>query len=134
VVALAGAAVWSFLPGLSPDGSQVAYTAYSDPNTFQQPRIYVYDIKGRSTRMVLDKLRTQALFVKDGWVWYLEERACAAADSCAGATMPTGKVFAMQLSAGAEIPVSFAAREDPITQAGDINWLAFGPGEFWPAT
>jgi hypothetical protein len=134
VVTLAGAAAWSFLPGVSPDGSQVVYTAYSDPTTFMQPRIYVYDVKAHMTRMLIDKLRTQAVFVKDGWVWYLEERACTSADSCAGATMPTGKVFAMRLSTGTEIPVSFADLEDPVSQAGDINRLAFGPGEFWPAT
>jgi hypothetical protein len=134
VVGLAGAATWSYLPGVSPDGRLVAYTAYSDPTTFQQPRVYLYDKKAGSTRMLVDQMRTQGIFVKDGWVWYLDERPCAPADSCAGATMPTGKVFAMQLSTGAEIPVSFAAGEDPITQSGDVNRLAFGPGEFWPAT
>lgn len=124
---------WSYLPGLSPDGSQVAYTAYSDPN-FREPRVYVYDRKTFSTRTLVDQLRTQVVFVKADWVWYLEERACVVADSCPGSTLPTGKVFALQLPSGKEIPVSFAAGEDPITQAGDAGWLAFGPGEFWPAT
>jgi hypothetical protein len=84
--------------------------------------------------MLVDKLRTQALFVKAGWIWYLEERACVDADSCAGSTIPTGGVFAMSLSTGGEIPVTFAAGEDPMTQAGAAGWLAFGPGEFWPAS
>jgi hypothetical protein len=83
--------------------------------------------------MLVDKLRTQAVFVKSGWVWYLDERACLPADSCAGSTRPTGKLFAMQLSTGAEIRVTFAAGEDPITQAGGA-WSSFGPGEFWPGS
>ena len=133
VADLPGAALWSYLPGLSPDGSVAAYTAYSDPN-FREPRVYLYDRKAGTTRMLLDKLRTEVVFVKNGWVWYLEERTCAAADSCPGSTMPTGKVFAMQLSTGSELPVSFAPGEDPLTQAGDIYRFGFVPGEFWPAT
>lgn len=134
VADLAGAAMWQFLPGLSPDGSMAAYTAYSVPNTFDQPRVYVYDRKAGATRMLVDKLRTEVLFVKDGWVWYLDERACVAADSCPGSTMPTGKVFAMRLSTGTESLVNFAAGEDPLTQAGDIHRFGFAPGEFWPPT
>jgi hypothetical protein len=130
---LAGAAAWSYFPGLSPDGGFVAYTAYSDPN-FREPRVYVYDRKAGSTRMIVDRLRTQIVFVKAGWVWYLEERPCLAADSCAGSTMATGKVFAMQLSGGTETAVTFAAGEDPLTQSGDIYRVVFGPGEFWPAS
>jgi hypothetical protein len=127
---LAGAAAWSYFPGVSPDSGWVAYTAYSDTN-FQEPRVYVYDRKAGSTRMIVDKLRTQIVFIKAGWVWYLEERPCLAADSCAGST---GKVFAMQLSGGTETAVTFAAGEDPLTQSGDIYRVVFGPGEFWPAT
>jgi hypothetical protein len=36
-------------------------------------------------------------------------------------------------STGAEAAVSFASGEDPMTQAGGVNWLGFAPGEFWPA-
>lgn len=119
---------WSFLQGVSPDGSAVAYTAYSDPTTVLQPRVYTYDLKAGTARLLIDKLRTQVLFVKDGWVWYLEERACTAADSCAGSTMPTGKVLAMQLSTGVEQAVTFATNEDPMGG----NWWDFSPGEYWP--
>jgi hypothetical protein len=75
------------------------------------------------------------VFVKDGWVWYLDERACTPADSCPGATMPTTKVFAMQLSTGIETEVSFPAGENPVNKPGDPTyWPSIGPGEFWPAT
>ena len=135
---LPGASFWSFLAGQSPDGTQVAYTAYIDPfATAASPlRVYVYDLKAAKTRMLVDKLRTQALFVKDGWVWYLEEAQCdPQVCGAPGGTMPTGKVFAMQLSTGAESEVSFAPGENPVVQpAGPANWLPFGPGEFWPAT
>ena len=112
----------------------VAYTAYADPSTREQPRIYLYDFKQGSIQLLVDKPRTQVLFVNAGWIWYLEERACMPADSCAGSTMPTGNVFAKQLITGAERAVSFAAGEDPVTQSGGLDSLAFGPGEVWPST
>jgi hypothetical protein len=132
-----GAGPWSFLPGLSPDGGMVAYTAYlNDQPPAPQPRVFLYEMKAGKTRMVVDKLRTQILFVKNGWVWYLEEVQCD--PQVCGApwgTQPTGKIFAMQLSAGTETEVNFAAGENPVVvQDGHANWTSFGPGEFWPAT
>ena len=59
LAALAGAAAWSYLPGMSPDGSQVAYTAYADPNGFQNLRTYVYDVKEGSTRTESYRVRTK---------------------------------------------------------------------------
>jgi hypothetical protein len=116
---------WSYLPGLSPDGLKIAYTAYADPSAMKDPRVYVYEFNSASSRMLLDKLRTQVVFVKNGWAWYLEERICD--NSCLGGTEPTGKVLAMQLSSGIETEVSFAAGEKP-----DMLQFAFAPGEFWP--
>lgn len=131
---LARAGSWAYLPGLSPDGSQVAYTAYADPNTSQKVRTNVYDLKAGSTRVLVDSPRSQVLFVKDGWVWYLEEAQCDPMTCGAPwGTQPTGKVFAMQLSAATETEVTFAAGENPVTQAGAVDWLPFAPGEFWPA-
>lgn len=131
VVALPGARSWSYLPGESPDGGQVAYTAGDGVNL----RVYIYDLKAASTRMLIDKLRTQVLFVKDGWVWYLEEAACdPAACNAPWGTQPTGKVFAMQLTGGGETQVTFATEENPIAPSDGINWILFGPGEFWPTT
>jgi hypothetical protein len=132
--ALNGAAAWSFFAGLSPDGSQVAYTAYADPDQGLQPRIYLYDLKAATTRMLVDQLRSQAIFVKDGWIWSLEEKACLPADSCAGTTTPTGRIYAMDLSTGAEKEVTWAFGDDPHGQGGDYGWWVFAPGEFWPAT
>ena len=130
VSSLAGAASFSFLPGLSPDGSQVAYTAYPDSNNAAQPRVWVYDLKSASTRMLVDQSRSQALFIKDGWAWYLDEGLCT---DCPGGTRPSGKVYAMNLSTGTEQTVSFASGEHPFVQAGDGNSFVFAPGEFWPA-
>jgi hypothetical protein len=135
LVQLAGASAWSFLPGQSPDGGLVAYTAYLDPPAQSQLRVYVYDLKAGTTRMLSDKLRSQVLFVKDGWVWYLEEAACdPAACNAPWGTQPTGKVFAMQLTGGVETQVTFATEENPIAPSDGINWVLFGPGEFWPAS
>jgi hypothetical protein len=128
-----GANSWSYLAGLSPNGGQVAYTASADPNS-PKWRVFVYDQKAATTRMLVDNLRTQVLFVKNGWVWYLEERPCEAVICQQLGTVPTGKVFAMQLSTGIETEVSFAVGENPVMPTPDVNWLPFAPGEFWPAT
>jgi len=133
VVPLAGAGAWSVFPGLSPDGAEVAYTTYLDPDVGHQPRSFVYDLKAGTTRMLIDKLRTQVLFVKVGWVWYLEEQSCATGDTCAGSTAPSGKVFAMQLSTGSETEVTFGAGENPlIPKSGYLDWTSFDPGDLWP--
>ncbi len=134
VSSLTGAAAWSYLPGLSPDGSQVAYTAYVDPNNQVDPRIYAYDLKAGTTRLLVDQIRTQAIVVKDGWLWSLDERLCLPADHCAGATTPTGRVYAMDLSTGAEREITWGFGDDPHGQAGIYGWEVFAPGEFWPAT
>ena len=131
--ALGGAGSWPFFPNQSPDGSQVAYTAYSDPSSEVQPRFYLYDLKAASTRMLIDKMRTQVVFVKDGWLWYLEEAACDPS-TCTGpvSTMPTGNVLAMQVLTATETTVVFASGENPLTQSGSVDAAAFAPGEFWP--
>jgi len=130
---LSGANAWMYRPGWSPDGAQVAYSAYADP-VATQLRVYVYDVKTAATRMLQDKPRAQALFVKKGLLWYLEEAPC---DQCGQIqiTQPTGKVFAMQVSASTESEVTFAAGENPLYQerVDSITWPSFAPGEFWPA-
>ena len=133
LVPLAGATEWPYLPNVSPDGAEVAYTAYSDPGAEDQPRVYFFDVKSATTRMAINKMRTQGIFVKDGWAWYLEEATCDPA-SCTGpvSTLPTGNVFAMQLSTGTELPVVFAAGANPVLQSGGTDFGAFAPGEFWP--
>jgi Tol biopolymer transport system component len=132
---LAGAGAWSYLPGMSPDGNRVAYTAYANPSAPQTLRAYVYDVKAGSTRLVVDKLRSQALFIKDGWVWYLEEAPCDPVKcGLPWGTKPSGKVFAMNLSTGVELVVKFrAATEDPFNQPIGLYQVNFTPGEFWPA-
>lgn len=135
VVSLKGVTAWPFLAGQSPDGSQIAYTGYSDPTAQMQPRVYLYDLKAATTRMLVDKLRSQVAFVKDGWVWYLAEAACdPAVCNVPFGSEPTGNLFAMQLSTGGETPVAFASGENPVTQSGSVDAAAFAQGEFWPAT
>jgi WD40-like Beta Propeller Repeat len=123
---------WPHLPGLSPDGTQLAFTSDSDGGTpAQPPRAYVYSLSGGTPRMLIDQPRTQALFIKNSWVWYLDEVPCT--DSCAGLTAPSGKVYAMDLSTGVEQTVTFAPGEAPLGQR-DTYWPTFGPGEFWPTS
>jgi hypothetical protein len=129
---LSGASRWSYLAGLSPDGKQVAYTAYAGPGDTQL-RVYSYDVPTDTTRMLLDRSRSQVLFVKSGWVWYLEEVACDTSRPSPGCgpwgTAPSGKVFAMNLTSGTESEVVFAPGEGVQM---DFGTYAFAPGEFWP--
>lgn len=119
-VALAGSQQWSYLVGLSPDATQVAYTAYVNAADPASLRVFVYDMKAGKTTMLRDALRSQVVFVRPGWVWYLEETPC---DNCAGGTKPTGKVQAMDLANGVETQVGFLYAEDTANLV---------PGEFWP--
>jgi hypothetical protein len=127
---LAGATFWPYQVGLSPDGSQVAYTAYEDPANFAGLRVYVYDLTSHVTRRLVDQMRSEVIFVKNRWVWYLEEARCDSpgASTCPPwGTQPTGKVFAMDLTTGVETPVVFASGESPT--ALQSGW---SPAEFWP--
>ncbi len=132
--ALVGAA-WRYVIGLAADDQHVAYTAYGTEFVPATLRVYVYDIAAEKTRMLVDRMRTEAVFVRDGWVWYDEEAACdpAAAGCTPGGSAPTGKVFAMNLAGGIEVPVVFAAGESPTDlQSGWPLGLGSGPVEYWP--
>lgn len=121
---LADTPVWPYMAGMSPDGKQVAYTAYADPANFANLRVYVFNVATQSTQMLIDKPRSEVTFVKDGWVWYWEEVACA---DCAGQTTTGSRPFAMNLSTGVETPVAFAGGESP----ADLK-SGWAPGRFWP--
>lgn len=109
------------------DGGAAA-TAVQATDSAGNPQVQVWLYSDASahmlyaSRLLTAQMRSQAVFVKDGWVWYFEEVPC---DNCAGQSQPSGKVFAMQLSAGAETPVAFAPGDEP----RDL-W----PGEFYPNT
>lgn len=122
---VSGANQWSFYPNMSPDGRQVVYTAFSDAVQGTQPRVYLYDLATAKARMLIDQPRSQVVFVKDGWVWDLEEQFCS---DCPNNTQPTDKIFAMNLSTGAEQSVTFAAGEALSSS------YALLPGEFWPSS
>ena len=127
LASLAGANAWSYLAGLSPDASQIAYTAYLDPANSKDLRVYVYDVKADKTRMLVDNSRSQVVFVKTGWVWYLDEAQCDPnAQGCGPwGTAPSGKVIAMNLATGVEQQVDFQYNE----ATTDLV-----PGEFWPSS
>lgn len=127
VTPLAGSTFWSVEPGLSPDTAFAAYTAYTDFAVATSIRIYVYDFAGKKTRLLIDRLRSEVVFVKDAWVWYREEVVCGPSDSCPATTKAGTQVFAMNLSLGTEVPVVFAPGESP-----DALQSGWGPGEFWP--
>ena len=130
VTALAGTSQWSFMPSLSPDGQQVAYTAYADQSQGLL-RVYVYDLASAKTRMLSTQSRSQVFFAKAGWVWYLDEASCDPNSSNCGpwATAPNGRVFAQDLATGHETEVIFAPGEAPVsaTESG-----AFELQDLWP--
>jgi hypothetical protein len=130
VVAL-HAVAWPHLPGMSPDGTRLAYTSYGDDAVTTLPsRVYVYGLSGGAPKMLIDQPRSQVVFINNRWVWYLDEVGC---DSCPGSTTPSGKVYAMDLSTGHEQTVAFGPGEAPLGQRNSY-WPTFGPGEFWPTS
>jgi hypothetical protein len=121
---LPNASQWFYDPSLSPGGGQVAFTAYADPSNQTSPRVYVYDLAGQQTRLLIDQPRADGVFVKDDWVWYGEDVVCA---DCPNGTTPSGRIFAMQLSTHAESLVTFTPGEQPQTGA------PWSPAGYWPA-
>jgi hypothetical protein len=129
LVELEGAAGWQFEPGPSPDGTQVAFTAYNQTSDPRSIRVFVYDAAAKKTSRLIDQLRSEALFVKPGWVWYFVEVACGATDTTCGpaATKSSGTVTAMNLATRVESRVTFNSGESPT--ALQSGW---GAGDFWP--
>jgi hypothetical protein len=127
---LQGAAGWQFEPSTSPDGMQVAFTAYQQTNDPRTIRVFVYDATAKKTSPLINQLRSEVVFVKPGWVWYRQEESCDTTDPTCGpwATRPTNKVIAMNLATRLETTVAFASGQSPATL--DSGW---GPGDFWPA-
>jgi hypothetical protein len=117
---------WTLAPDFSPDGSQVVFTAVTSSGI----RIFVYDFKARASRRLIDQPRSAALFVKLGWIWYLEETTCvpSSSNACFDPTQPDGNVLAMNLTTGQESPVTFAPGDAPVQ--ADSTYLE--PGDVWP--
>ncbi len=126
---LDGASPWQYMPSLSPDGSEVAYTAYMNPSSFTNLRVYVYDIAAHKTRMLSDQMRSEVTFVRDGWVWYREEATCDTTQSTCGpgGTTSTRNVYAMDLATGVEQAAIFQSGQSP----SDIG-SGWSSAEFWP--
>ena len=126
---LQGAAGWAVEPNRSPDGNQVAFTGYQPTDDPQAIRVFAYDSIAEKTSMLTNRLRSEVVFVKAGWVWYRQEQLCAVSDSqCgSGGSRPTDVVYAMDLGTRVETTVAFAAGQSPT--ALDTGW---GPGDFWP--
>jgi len=132
---LPGALVWSYpyLASLSPDGIQVAYTTEEPTQDPQQPQIFVYNLEDTTTTVLSQQPRSQVIFAKAGWVWYLEEASCRSNFGHCGpqGTAPTGRVLARDLASGREAEVNFAPGEEP--GVADWNWARFAAGDLWPA-
>jgi hypothetical protein len=122
-----GSGAWTLAPNFSPDGTLVAFTAITASHDI---RSYTYDFKTRAAHLLIDQPRSSALFVKAGWLWYLEEKPCVpSSDSvCFDPTLPDGNVLAINVGTGVETPVAFAAGESPL-QANSAYW---SPGDVWP--
>jgi WD40 repeat protein len=128
--AVQGTSAWTLDPNFSPDATHVVFTALTASRDI---RAYVYDLKTHATRLLIDQPRSSAVFVKAGWVWYLEEKPCVQTDNsaCFDPTVPDGNVLAVNLATGQESGVSFQSGELPI-QSGGFTFLA--SGDLWPRT
>lgn len=116
---------WILDPSLSPSGAQVAFTSVSST---REVRANVYDLGSQSNRTLSAQPRSSATFVRDGWVWEIEEKACVQSSNsaCFDPTVPDGNVLAFELASGRESAVSFAVGESP-------SPYGFRPGDLWPA-
>ena len=121
---------WVLQPNFAPDGSQVAFTAVSANHDI---RAYVYDFGAKSSRLLVDKPRSSAMFVKSGWVWMLEEAACQPGpnQNCFDPTIADGKILAMDLTAGSESEVMIAAKESPLEPPYGLYMQLV---DLWPKT
>jgi hypothetical protein len=124
---LQGAEAWTLGPNFSPDGTQVAYTGFTSTHDI---RSYTYDFKAKATHLLVDQPRSSVVFVKAGWVWYMEEKPCVQTESnvCFDSTTPDGNVLALELATGRESPVVFAPGES-LTQP---NTFSVAPVDVWP--
>ena len=117
---------WVLDPNLSPDGTQVAFTALTST---RDVRPYVYGLNARTSRLLVNQSRSSTAFVRSGWVWYAEEKPCGQPtpeNPCFDPTQPDGKFLAFELVTGRESLVTFAAGEGP------SNFGAT-PVDLWPS-
>ena len=117
---------WALDPNLSPDGTQVAFTALTST---RDVRPYVYDLGARTSHLLVNQSRSSTSFVRKGWVWYAEEKPCVVSDTnpCFDPTQPDGNVLGFELATGRETLVTFAPGE------GATNF-GFQLGDLWPTT
>jgi hypothetical protein len=94
-------------------------------------RVFLYDLASGRTRMLSADDRSQVLFVKSGWVWYLEEANCTEGQSSClpGGSGPSGTVFAQNLATGQESTVTFDPGDAPDVAS---NWSLFQLQDIWP--
>ena len=125
VTPLPNTAPWILDPSLSPSGTQVAFTSVSST---REVRANVYDLGSQANRVLSSQPRSSAIFVKEGWVWEMEEKTCVQSSnsSCFDPTVPDGNVLAYELASGRESAVSFVAGESP----SPYGYLS---GDLWPA-
>ena len=128
VVALPSTPAWVLGPNFSPDGTQVAFTAAAPTSGIQA---YVYDLNARSSRLLSSQPRSSTVFVKAGWVWYVEEKPCVQTSDnpCFEPTLPNGRLLALDLTTGRESAITFAAGESPVVPG---SYEALGSGDLWP--
>jgi hypothetical protein len=124
---VSGTGPWTLDPNFSPDGSSVAFTAFTSTRDI---RVYVYDFTKKSSRILVDQPRSSAFFIKSQWVWYAEEEPCvqSADNACFDPTVPDGNVLAINVSTGQEAAVTFKGGESPVGP----NETYIGAGDLWP--
>ena len=122
---------WTVGPNFGPDGTQVAFTTVDSKRNV---RAHVYGLAAKADRLLSSKPRSIALFIKIGWLWYLEESTCVDSPDrtpCFGdPTSPDGVVLAMNLTTGAESRVAFADGEAPFASSYPYIY----PEGLWPVS
>lgn len=119
--AVAGTHPWKIEPNFSPDGSQLAFTDATPDGI----RALVYDFGSAKSRVLVNQPRSDVIFVKPGWVWYLEEGPCS---QCAEPTAADGTVLGLNLATGQESKVIFAPGDAPFQPP----LISLPAADLWP--
>jgi hypothetical protein len=107
-------------PKLSPDGKLIAFHTEDSQGL---PHVYVLDLRTRNVRQASPGGGAEPWFIGSDYIWFLEERLCAANEPCGVAQSKlTGKTFIVNLAAGATSGSRIARIADTYPRPGQPNF------------
>jgi Tol biopolymer transport system component len=90
-------------PAVSADDRYIAYT---EIDTQFMPHVRILDLQGNRVSATASTPRSHPIFITADSIWSLEEQPCQG-ECLAGASQPSGRVFAYSLTSKSETPLPF---------------------------